>query len=576
MAVEEQAIDTSSTQSAPAAKPPVDREAMRRAKNKLTDDGRLATLNELGDERATLTRNERLKIEKPAPRVWDDVVNRYAMQGYAAIDEDDMERFKWIGWYQQRPKEGYFMMRLKIAAGQVSNAQLRVISDMARDYGRGVADITTRQTFQMHWLTIEQAPDIMDRLGTVGLGVKEGLFGACGDICRNIVSSPLAGYEAEEIINVHDFAAEANQYFSSNPDYADLPRKFKVGIFGHRNGGQLEINCLSFYGTRRADGEIGYGLMAGGGLSTEPHIAQDMKVFVTPEKAMEVMEAITSVYRDHGYRKNRKHARLKYLIADWGIDAFRLKVEEYLGWKMTDAEPSTERTRGYEDKLGVFAQIQDGLSIIGVTVVAGRLTSDQMDAVADIAQQYGSGDIRLTVMQNFLIPNVKNENVHRVLEALRNIGLPVEGSAFRKGVVACTGIEFCNLAVVETKARAKTIVDLLDSGVKWNESEFFRVNVNGCPNSCGQHWIADIGLQGCTKKIDGQLVEHFDVFLGGGLGDHDSGAARFNKRVKRITAEEVPTAINKAIESFRAQRQGEETFTDFCARHSEEELAEIL
>jgi ferredoxin-nitrite reductase len=190
--------------------------------------------------------------------VWDDIVNRYAKEGFASIEEDDMERFKWIGWYQQRPKEGYFMMRLKIAAGQVSNQQLRVISTMARDYARGIADITTRQTFQMHWLTIEQAPDIMDRLATVGLGVKEALFGACGDICRNIVSSPLAGYEDEEVINVHDFAAEANQYFSSNPDYADLPRKFKVGIFGHRNGGQVEINCLSFYGVKRSDGEIGY------------------------------------------------------------------------------------------------------------------------------------------------------------------------------------------------------------------------------------------------------------------------------------------------------------------------------
>ncbi len=556
-------------------KAPVDREAMRRAKNKLTDDGRPATLAELGDARAELTRSERIKIEKPGPQVWNDVVTRYATGGFASIDEDDFERFKWIGWYQQRPKDGYFMMRLKIAAGQVSNEQLRVISSLARDYGRGVADITTRQTFQMHWLKIEQAPDVMERLGMVGLGVNQGLFGACGDICRNIVSSPLAGLEAEEIIDHHDFVARANQYFSINPEYADLPRKFKVGVFGHRNGGQCEINCLSFYGVRRADGEIGYGVMAGGGLSTEPHLAQDLDVFVKPEQTLEVMEVITRIYRDHGYRKNRKHARLKYLVADWGAPKFRTEIETLLGYKLIDGE-AQPRAKGYEDKLGVFPQKQDGLNYIGVTVVAGRLTTEQMDSIADIAQQYGSGDIRLTVMQNLAIPNVKTENVDRVLDALKNIGLPVEASAFRKGVVACTGIEFCNLAVVETKARAKTIVDLLDEGVKWSESEFFRVNVNGCPNSCGQHWIADIGLQGATKKIDGELVEHFDVFLGGGLGDHDSGAARFSKRVKRVTAEEVPRTINKAIESYRGKKQGEESFADFCARHSEEELAEML
>ncbi len=563
---------TANAASAPAA---IDREAVRRAKNKLTDDGRLATMAELGDERANLTRNERIKIEKPAPLVWNDIVDRYSKEGFAAIEEDDFERFKWIGWYQQRPKDGYFMMRLKITGGQVSQGQLRVISDIARDYARGIVDITTRQTFQMHWLTIEQAPDIMDRLATVDLGVKVGLFGACGDICRNIISSPLAGLEADEAIDVYEFASHANKYFAMHKDYADLPRKFKIGVFGRRDGGQVEINDLSFYGVKHADGEAGYGVIAGGGLSTEPHLAQDLNVFVKPEQALEVMEAIVRIFRDHGYRKNRKHARFKYLMADWGAQKVREEAEKIVGYKLMDGEPQP-RAKGYEDRLGVFPQKQEGFSFIGVTVLTGRLTTDQLNTIADIAQEFGSGDVRLTVMQNLLIPNVKNENVNRVLECLSAIGLPVETTALRKGIVACTGIEFCNLAVVETKERAKTIVNLLDSEVKWSESEFFRVNVNGCPNSCGQHWIADVGLQGCTKKVDGQLVEHFDVFLGGGLGDHASGGARFNKRVKRITAEEVPAAINKAIESYRGQKQGEESFADFCARHSEEELAEML
>jgi ferredoxin-nitrite reductase len=543
----------------------------RHAKLKLTDDGRLATLAELGDERATLTSNERLKLEKPGPAVWKDIVERYAAQGFDAIEEDDFERFKWIGFYRQRPKsDGYFMLRVKVPGGVVSNEQLRVFSAIVRDYARGVADITTRQTFQMHWLTIDQAPNIMERLGRVGLGVLAGLFGPCGDICRNIVGSPLAGFDPEEVLDVRDLVDEASRYFSNHPDYADMPRKYKIGIFGYRSAGQCEINCFSLYGVKRADGEVGYGATIGGGLSTEPHLAQDMNVFLAPEQAMEVLEAATKLYRDHGYRKSRKHARLKYLIADWGIEKTRQVMEEYLGYKLRDAEPQPA-FRGYEDKLGIHPQ-KDGNFVIGVPVVAGRVTSDQLDAIADIARDCGTGEIRLTVMQSFYIPSVPQEKTEEAASRLAAIGLPLELSGITRGVVACTGIEFCNLAVTETKARAKNIVKLLDEGVKWNQSEFFRVNVNGCPNSCGQHWIADVGLQGCTKKIDGQLVEHFDIFLGGGLGT----GATFNKRIKRLPAEEVTPAIQKLIEYYQANKQDGESFRDFCSRQPEDALETVF
>jgi sulfite reductase beta subunit-like hemoprotein len=543
---------------------------------KHADDGRLATLAEMGDDRRDLTKNERIKLEKPGPMVWKDVVERYASGGFASIDEDDFERFKWIGLYQQRPKEGFFMLRIKLPGGWVTNERLRIMAGITRDYARGIADISTRQAFQMHWLTIDQMPDIMDRLGEVGLGVKHGYFGACGDICRNIVSSPLTGIDPEEVINPHDFVEEASTYFSTHPDYADLPRKYKIGVFGHRGAGQCEINDLSYYGVKRADGSIGYGVMVGGGLSTEPHIAQDLGIFITPQEALPVMESITRIFRDHGYRKNRKHARLKYLVADWGAEKFRTRMEEILGYKLTDAETRPE-ARGYEDRLGVYDQVQEGLQWVGVPVVAGRLTADQMFAIADIAQELATGEIRLTVMQSFYIINVPRENMARVLDRLEAIGLPVENtSAVLRGVVACTGIEFCNLAVTETKQRARNIVNLLEEGVKWNESEFFRINVNGCPNSCGQHWIADVGLQGCTKKVDGELKEHFDVFLGGALGDNQSGPARFNRRIKRVMAEEVAPTIQRAINHYQSNRQGTESFADYVARHSDEELAEII
>ncbi len=549
----------------------VDPTNLRAAKLKFTEDGRPATLNALGDERAALTRNERLKIEKLPPLVWNDIVDNYSKNGFDSISEDDMERFKWVGVYQQRPKDGHFMMRLKISGGQVSNAQLRGIAKIARLYADGVADITTRMTYQIHWLTIENMPAVMDELEKIDLGVKHGLFGACGDICRNIVSSPLTNIEREQIIDPTSFFIEANQYFSSNPEYADLPRKFKVAIVGHREGAQCEINDLSFYGVKRENGQLGYGVMIGGGLSTEPHIAQDLGVFVAPEEAMRVMEALISIYRDFGYRKSRKHARVKYLVADWGAAKYLEETEKLLGYQLAKAESTPQNVRGYEDHYGINPQLQDGYSYVGVPVIGGRVTSDQWDEIADIAEQYGDGSVRLTVMQSFYIPNIPTDHAPLVAARLEAIGLPINVSSVHSGMVACTGIQYCNLAVAETKNRAKDVVTWLDANMKFSEAEHLRVNLNGCPNSCGQHWIADIGFQGAQKKVDGVLKEHFDVFLGGQLGSD----ARFNRRIKRILAEDVPMAIKTLSEVYSAQKQGEESFADWVARHSDEEL-EVL
>jgi ferredoxin-nitrite reductase len=549
----------------------VDPKNLRAQKLKFAEDGRPATLAAMGDDRASLTRNERIKIEKLPPLVWKDIVENYAKNGYDAISEDDMERFKWVGVYQQRPKDGHFMMRIKVAGGLAPTDQVRACSKVARLYADGVVDITTRQAFQIHWLTIENMPNVMDVLEPVNMGVKKGFFGACGDICRNIVTSPLTGIEAEQVIDPIPFLEEANYEFSTNPEFADLPRKYKVAIVGHRAGAQCEINCLSFYGVKKSNGETGYGITIGGGLSTEPHIAKDMGVFIKPEEGVKVMAAITAIYRDHGYRKSRKHARIKFLVADWGVEKYREEVEKILGYKLEDAETAPAEVKGYEDHYGILPQIQEGLSCIGVPVIGGRVTSDQWDAIADIADEYGSGEVRLTVMQSFYIPNVKTENAGIVVDKLIALGFNLQPSAFYSGMVACTGIQYCNLAVAETKNRAKDVVMWLDENVKFSESEHFRVNLNGCPNSCGQHWIADIGFQGCQKKVDGVLKEHFDVFLGGALGSD----ARFNRRIKRVTAEEVPATVKKLVEAYRESRDGEETFAKWVERRSDEEL-EVL
>ena len=547
---------------------PVDPNNLRAAKLKFVEDGRPATLAALGDERANLSRNERIKLEKLPPLVWKDIVENYAQNGFSAISEDDMERFKWVGVYQQRPKDGHFMMRIKVAGGIAPTYQIRGFADIARKYADSIADITTRQAIQLHWLTIENMPAVMDDLEKIDLGVNKGFFGACGDVTRNIVTSPLTGIEPEQVINPLPFMNEANYFFSTEPEYADLPRKFKVAILGHRSGGQVEINDLSFYGVKRSNGRVGFGVMVGGGLSTEPHLAQDLNVFVKEEEAMKVMEAITRTYRDFGYRKSRKHARIKYLVADWGAAKMREEAEKIIGYKLEDAEPQPTNYKGYDDHYGARPQVQEGLSYIGVPVIGGRITSDQWDGVADIADEYGSGEVRFTVMQSFYIPNVKNENVNTVLQKVAALGFNVTPSPLYSGMVVCTGIQYCNLAVAETKNRAKDVALWLDENVKFSEAEHFRININGCPNSCGQHWIADIGLLGAQKKVDGVLKEHFDIFLGGSLGSD----ARFNRRIKRIDGDNVEITLKKIIESYQAQRQGDETFAKFVERQTDEEL----
>lgn len=549
----------------------VDPKNLRAAKLKYVEDGRPATLAALGDERAELTRNERIKIEKLPPLVWKDIVENYAQNGFASISEDDMERFKWVGVYQQRPKDGYFMMRIKVDGGIAPTPQLRAMSQVARLYADGIADISTRQAIQIHWLTIENMPAVMEALAPVGLGVANGYFGACGDVTRNIVTSPLVNIEPEQVIDPLPFLHEASYYFSTNPDYADLPRKYKVAIVGHRNGAQCEINDLSFYGVQRSDGRVGFGVMVGGGLSTEPHLAQDLGVFVLEEQAMATMEAITRIFRDHGYRKSRKHARFKFLVADWGAAKVRQEVEAILGYALEAAEGAAPTVSGYEDHYGTHAQVQEGLCYIGVPVIGGRVSSDQWDAIADLADEYGSGEVRFTVMQSFYIPNIPADKTQEVTQKLQALGFNLTPSPLYSGMVACTGIQYCNLAVAETKNRAKDIALWLEDNVPFSEAEHFRVNLNGCPNSCGQHWIADIGFQGCQKKVDGVLKEHFDVFLGGALGSE----ARFNRRIKRITAEDVPSAVQTLVKAYQGARQGEESFAQWVERQSDEQL-EVL
>jgi sulfite reductase beta subunit-like hemoprotein len=513
---------------------------------------------------------EEIKQAKDGLDVWPDLL-RYSRTGYESITPDDMARLRWYGIYEQQPKVGHFMMRVKIPGGDISATQWRALGEIARDYGRGIADITTRQNVQFHWLTIETIPEVIRKLNSVGLTT----VGACGDITRNIAGCPVAGLDPDEIYDCREIVHNVTRYFLGNKEFSDLPRKYKMTIAGcpyHCH--QPEINDVGISAVRRRRNgqfEVGFHVRVGGGLSTQPYVSQQLDVFVTPEQVPEVCRAITEIFRDYGYRERRNRARLKFLVADWGAVRFRDALIERLGWTPEPAVPCVEPENVYRDHMGVHAQKQPGLSWIGAAVLTGRLTADRMLAAADIAERYCAGALRTTNQQNLLFPNIAQDDLVEAQESLREAGFAWEVSPFRKAAIACTGTEFCNLAITETKNRLREIVSYLEERLEWDEE--IRINLNGCPNSCGQHHIGDIGLQGCLAKVGDEKVEAYDICLGGRLG----AGAKFTRPIRRkVPADKVKYALENLLRAYRRFKSDDEDFSDFVDRHTDEELGAFL
>lgn len=516
--------------------------------------------------------NERIKKEKDGLDVLPDLL-AYANTGFESITEDDFTRFRWYGLYQQKPNVGHFMLRIKVPSGDLSTAQLRAVADVARLYGRGITDITTRQNFQFHWLTIQDIPDIFQRFADVGISTS----GACGDIPRNVTGCPVAGIDPDEIFDARPFAEEAHQMFLDNKRYSDLPRKFKTSISGCCvNCAQPEINDIGATGVRRTlpNGEIeeGFQIRVGGGLSARPHLAKPLNMFVPKDKLLSVFDAVTTIFRDYGNRENRKAARLKFLVAEWGVEKFEAEVRARLDWTPDPGENWPEPRRNFRDHVGVHSQKQPGLNWIGAAVLSGRLTADQVYEVARLAEEYGQSNVRTTNQQNLIIPHVADENVSVVVNALEAIGLNVHASPIRRAAVACTGNEFCNLALTETKKLIVEIVTHLEGTVDIGEP--VRINLNGCPNSCGQHHIGDIGLQGClVKQGPGVTVDGYDISLGGRLGE----GAKFVRPIwRKVPATNVKYAIENLLKGYLQNHDDGEDFGDFVDRSSNDELAALM
>jgi sulfite reductase beta subunit-like hemoprotein len=615
------------------------------------------------------TKSQRIERLKRSKNAWDqlDEIREFARLGFDSIPPEWLSTyFRTWGVYTQGDGAGvtggsggegravpFFMLRIRVPNGLLTSTQLRTIAALSDEHGNGVADVTVRQNIQLHWLKIESLPEVFERLQSIGLRTT----GACGDVVRNITGCPLAGLHAHEIADVSPIVLALDRELGGNPDFYNLPRKFKITVTGCPEWCSYpEINDIALTATLRpvrdgapsalpdsparegttsvvpntlaGDGalapevrtnhesritghelgffrgselqlrhqaaaidglqplrtsisssgtahELGFSVRVAGGLSTQPHLAVRLNAFVTPQQVIPVVRAITEVFRSSDVlRQSRERARMKYLFLEhhWTPETFLAAVHERLGFTLDPAEPETLPSDIHRDHLGIVPQKQPGLFSVGASVIRGRITPTQLRLAADLAERYADGHVRATPMQNLLLVNVPKAHVATVVSQLTAGGLSVASSAFVRGTVACTGSEFCKLALTETKSFARWLTETLEDRYPDFQHQL-KLHITGCPNSCGQHWIADIGIEGKKIKVDGKLVEAYYFCVGGSVGHIASIARPVGFRCR---ADEVPDAISRLLDAFEADRHSGETLQHFLARHSNDILRSIL
>lgn len=509
---------------------------------------------------------ERVKRELDALDCLPDLL-RYAKDGFAAIPEDDLNvRLRWYGLYTQRPHEdGLFMLRTKIPNGTLTAEQLESLGNLSVSFGRNTGDITTRQDIQFHCVRIEDVPEIFVELQRIGLSTS----GACGDIARNVTGCPLAGFAADEFIDAEPFVRQVNQYFHDNREFSNLPRKFKITISGcaeYCTG--HEINDIGLVALKNTRGETVFDLWVGGGLGAKERFAERLGAHVRAEEIVEICHHICAIFRDYGNRDSRAKARLKFLLADWGAEKFRTELEKRLERKLTDGEAPKVPINANRAHIGIHPQKTRGLFYVGAATKRGLFSGEEMIAVARLAQKYG-GRFRLTPTQNFVVLDVAENNCEKLAAELSALDFAVAPSAFRTGTIACTGKEFCKLAVAETKGRAAEIIDYLER-VFPDFAAPLRISVTGCPNSCAHYQVCDIGLVGDFVNTPAGKEDAFRVYLGGHLGE----GYRFGRKLNlKVPAREINSYLAGLVKIFLARRLDDaETFQAFLKRHTDEEL----
>ena len=533
------------------------------------------------DGTAPLNHDEEIKQASPVLDVKQRVIDIYSKGGFDSIDREDLyPRFKWLGLYTQRKQnlggeftgednavleDKYFMMRIRFDGGICSTAQARAVGELSRDYARSTVDLTDRQNIQFHWVRIEDVPAIWEKLEANGLNTWD----ACGDVPRVILGSPVAGIAKDEIIDATPAIRQIQEIVTAE-EFQNLPRKFKSAISGNaRQDVVHEINDLAFIGVEHPELGPGFECYVGGGLSTNPMLAQSLGAFVTLEQVPDVWANVVRIFRDYGYRRLRNRARLKFLVAEWGVEKFREILEEdYLGYKLPDG-PHAPNNLVDRDHIGVHEQ-KDGNVYIGVKPTLGHMSGEQLIALADLAEKYGVTDLRFTPFKEVLLLGVAPDTAANLQADLEEMGLYSKPSEFRRGLLSCTGLEYCKLAHVTTKSRAIELADELEERFGDLDSPI-TISLNGCPNACARHQVSDIGLKG--QMVDnghGEKVEGFQVHLGGTIGE----GANFGRKLRghKVLSSELTEYVARVVQRFVDTREGAETFRDWVARADEEDL----
>jgi len=533
-----------------------------------------------------LNKNEQSKKDDDPLNVRARILNVYSKRGFASIDPADLRgRFRWMGLYTQRAPgfdggkaaqldeeeldDEYFMLRVRSDGRLLSPEAVRALGRIGTDFARDTADVTDRENIQYHWIRIEDVPEIWDRLDAAGLSSLE----ACGDSPRPFLGSPVAGVAKDEIIDGTRGLEEIYERFIGNPEFSNLPRKFKTALTGHPSHDvSPETNDVAFVGTVHPEHGPGFDLWVGGGLSTNPMLAQKVGVWIPLDDVADVWAGVAGVFRDYGYRRLRSRARLKFLVADWGVEKFREVLEnEYLGAKLV-SNPSPGAPVGHRDHIGVHEQ-KDGDFYIGLAPTAGRVSGTLLLRLAEAMEEYGVTGARLTPYQKIVLIGVAPDRVQPLLDRLDEIGLSGRPSGWRRNTMACTGIEFCKLAIVDTKNRARDLIDELERrfpDLDTRVPEGITVNVNGCPNACARTQVADIGLKGQLVMSDGVQVEGFQVHLGGATGLK----ANFGRKLRahKVTSAGLDDYVTAVVTNFLADRADDESFADWVARAEEDLL----
>ncbi|WP_305091865.1 nitrite/sulfite reductase [Prescottella sp. R16] len=535
--------------------------------------------------REPLNANEQIKKDDNPLNVRARIIDQYSKGGFDSIDKADLRgRFRWMGLYTQREQgyDGtftgddnadlleapYFMMRVRTDGGRLNREQIRTLAGISTEFARGTADISDRQNLQYHWIEIENVPEIWRRLEAVGLETTE----ACGDCPRGMLGSPLAGLSPDEVLDATPALAEIKRRYIGNPEYSNLPRKFKTAISGLQDVVH-EINDVAFVGVEHPDHGPGLDLWVGGGLSTNPMMAQRLGVWVPLDEVPDVWEAVVAIFRDYGYRRLRSKARLKFLVKDWGVQKFREVLEtEYLHRKLIDG-PAPVPPKHPIDHVGV-TRLSNGRNAVGFSAVSGRLTGDTLFAIADAMERAGTDDLRFTPYQKLVVVDVDDDKIAGLDADLEAVGLSSRPSRWRRNLIACTGLEYCKLSFTETRSRSQALVPILEERLADLNEQLdvpITINFNGCPNSCARVQVADIGFKGqLIADENGTPIEGFQVHLGGSLG-FDSGFGR-KLRQHKIFAHEATDYIDRLVRNFIKNKNDGERFAEWAVRADEEDL----